>query len=397
MFNEDEKIKCLLVDDKPENLLALESILESPELNLFKVSSGNEALALVLEHDFALVLLDVQMPDMDGFETAKLMRGIEKTKHIPIIFLTAISKDQKHIFKGYESGAVDYLFKPIEPDILKSKVHVFLELYKQKKLLKKQAAELEKKMTELSTVLLKLQGKEKLLKKQAKELENINQELKDFAYIVSHDLKAPLRAIGALAEWISTDYADKFDEDGREQMNLLISRVKRMYDLIDGILQYSRVGRFREKKVKVPLNKVVKDLIEMLDPPKNIEIKIENELPTILFEKTRIEQVFQNLLSNAIKFMDKPKGKITIGCVDNNNFWKFNITDNGPGIEERYLEKIFQIFQTLKPRDEFESTGVGLTVVKKIIEMYGGQIWVESKVGCGSTFYFTLPKSNSGD
>lgn len=228
-----------------------------------------------------------------------------------------------------------------------------------------------------------------------RELESVNRELNDFAYIVSHDLKAPLRAIGSLANWILADYADKFDEDGKEQMNLLLSRVKRMHDLIEGILQYSRVGRIREEKIEVNLNGLVPEIIDMIAPPENIEIKIENELPTILCEKTRIQQVFQNLLSNAIKFMDKPKGEIKIGCIENNGCWRFSVTDNGPGIDEKHFTKIFQIFQTLSPRDEFESTGIGLSIVKKIIEMYGGEVWVESKVGYGSTFFFTLPKGET--
>jgi PAS domain S-box-containing protein len=228
-----------------------------------------------------------------------------------------------------------------------------------------------------------------------KELESANQELNDFAYIVSHDLKAPLRAIGSLANWILTDYTDKFDKDGKEQMNLLLSRVKRMHDLIEGILQYSRVGRTREEKAQVDLNELVPGIIDMIAPSETIEIKIENELPTILCEKIRIQQVFQNLLSNAIKFMDKPKGTIKIGCVENNGYWMFSVADNGPGIEEKHFAKIFQIFQTLSPRDEFESTGIGLSVVKKIIEMYGGKVWVESKVNSGSTFFFTLPKEES--
>ncbi len=224
-----------------------------------------------------------------------------------------------------------------------------------------------------------------------KELESANQELNDFAYIVSHDLKAPLRAIGSLANWILTDYADKFDKEGKEQMDLLLSRVKRMHDLIEGILQYSRAGRIREEKVEVNLNELVPGVIDMIAPPENVEIKIESELPTILCERIRIQQVFQNLLTNAIKFMDKPKGKIKVGCVEDNGYWRFSIADNGPGIEEKHFAKIFQIFQTLSPRDEFESTGIGLSVVKKIIEMYGGKVWVESKVGYGSTFFFTLP------
>jgi PAS domain S-box-containing protein len=228
------------------------------------------------------------------------------------------------------------------------------------------------------------------------QLEKVNQELKDFAYVVSHDLKAPLRGIKNLADWISTDYADKLDDNGKEQMNLLASRVDRMRDLIDGILQYSRVGRIEEEKVVVNLNELVPEIIDMIAPPENITITVENELPAIECGQTRIMQVFQNLLSNAVKYMDKPQGWIKIGCIEENGFWEFSIADNGPGIEEKYFEKIFQLFQTLAPRDESESTGIGLTIIKKIIEMYGGKIWLQSAVGEGTTFFFTLPKQEMG-
>ncbi len=228
------------------------------------------------------------------------------------------------------------------------------------------------------------------------EVESINQELKDFAYIVSHDLKAPLRGIKTLTDWLAADYADKLDENGREQMDLLLSRVQRMHNLIDGVLQYSRVGRAKEKKGRVNLNDLVSEVIDTVAPPENIEVTVENQLPVIECEETRIIQVFQNLMSNAIKYMDKPQGRIRIGCVEENGFWNFSVADNGPGIEEKHFERIFRIFQTLSPRDEFESTGVGLTVVKKIVELYGGNIWVESKLGEGSTFFFTLPSREMG-
>ena len=220
----------------------------------------------------------------------------------------------------------------------------------------------------------------------------IEKQLEDFAYVVSHDLKAPLRAINQLAAWISQDHAGAFDKGGKEQMDLLVGRVKRMDNLIDGILQYSRAGRIKGSEKEVDLNNVVKEVIDTLAPPKNIHVTIEDKLPVILAETVRIEQVFQNLISNAIKYMDKPKGEIRVGYVDEGNNWKFSIADNGPGIEEKYYDKIFQIFQTLESRDKRESTGVGLALVKKIVELYGGKIWVESKTGEGSTFFFTVRK-----
>ena len=227
------------------------------------------------------------------------------------------------------------------------------------------------------------------------EINGINQELKSFAYVVSHDLKAPLRGISTLAEWISTDYADKIDKEGQEQLKLLLNRVERMHKLIDGILQYSRIGRVHEEKASINLNELVKDVAEMIAPPPHIKITVENELPTIVSGPTRIAQVFQNLLSNAVKYMDKPKGLIKITCAEEKDFWKFGVVDNGPGIEEKHFERIFQIFQTLSSKEETDSTGIGLTVVKKIVETYGGKIWVESKVGAGSTFYFTLPRQET--
>lgn len=224
------------------------------------------------------------------------------------------------------------------------------------------------------------------------ELESANEELKNFAYVVSHDLKAPLRAIGSLADWIAADQAEKLDDEGREHLRLLIQRARRMDALIDGILQYSRVGRVREAVVDVDLNPIVQEVLAMLAPPPHIRVEVAPDLPVIHAERTRILQLFQNLVSNAIKYLDKPEGLIRIGCEDQGDVWKFFVGDNGPGIEPRHFKRIFQLFQTLAPKDRVESTGVGLALVKKIVELYGGRVWVESQPGAGSTFYFTLPK-----
>jgi PAS domain S-box-containing protein len=234
------------------------------------------------------------------------------------------------------------------------------------------------------------------LKTTVDKLALTNHELQDFVRAASHDLKAPLGAITKLAEWISTDCADKLSEDGRGQMNLLLGRVARMHNLIDSILEYSRVGREREEQIQVDLNELVPKIIHIVAPPENIEIAVENELPVVKCRQTQITKVFQNLLSNAVMYMDKPQGKVRIGCIEENGFWKFSIADNGPGIEERHFERVFEFFKTLQPRDTFESTGIGLAVAKKIVELYGGQIWVESESAKGSTFFFTLPKQQVG-
>ncbi len=224
-----------------------------------------------------------------------------------------------------------------------------------------------------------------------KELENTNKELNDFAYIVSHDLKAPLRAIGSLVNWLGTDYGEKLGEDGNEMLKTLLGRTTRMHELIDGVLKYSRVGRQRDEAVPIELDQVIPEIVDLIAPPSHIEVKIHRPLPIIMGERTRVQQVFQNLLSNAIKFMDKPQGVIEVGCARENGHWKFSVADNGPGIEERHFAKIFQIFQTLSARDSYESTGIGLTIVKKIVEMHGGKVWLESQLGSGTTFYFTFP------
>ena len=224
------------------------------------------------------------------------------------------------------------------------------------------------------------------------KVDKINRELNDFASIVSHDLKAPLRGIKTLANWILADCADKLGDQANEQINLLLDRVERMYNLIEGALQYSRLGQTKGKPIQVNLNNFVPEIIDMVVPPENITVTIENELPVIDCDETQIMQIFQNLLSNAIKYMDKPQGWIKVACVEQDGFWKFSVADNGPGIEEKHFERIFKIFQALPTSPMFEGTGVGLTIAKKIVELYNGRIWVESKVGEGSTFFFTLPK-----
>ncbi|HEY5526616.1 MAG TPA: ATP-binding protein [Candidatus Anoxymicrobiaceae bacterium] len=224
------------------------------------------------------------------------------------------------------------------------------------------------------------------------ELVVINKELNDFAYVVSHDLKAPLRGIGSLATWLASDYADVLDDTGKEQLQLLLDRAKKMESLIESVLKYSRVGRIREDREVVDTNELVDSSVEMIAPPENVQVSIEGKLPWVEGERTRLEQVFQNLIGNAVKFIDKPVGFVTISCVDEGAMWRFAVKDNGPGIDSRYYDQIFQIFQTLSPPDDKGSTGIGLTLVKKIVEMHGGTIWVESNLGEGSTFFFTLPK-----
>ena len=232
---------------------------------------------------------------------------------------------------------------------------------------------------------------ENLVEERTKKLEFANRNLSEFAYIVSHDLKAPLRAISQLSQWISEDNYNNLNEDGRKNVGLLKGRVKRMYRLIDDILAYSRAGRGDEKREQVDMMQLAEEVIDSLLKPENIRINIENTLPVITGSRVHFQQILQNLLSNSIKFMDKPDGIISIGCKRKNSYWSFCVRDNGPGVDSKYKEKIFQIFQTLSPDQNEESTGIGLTLVKKIVGIYGGEIDMESEVGKSCAFYFTLP------
>jgi two-component system sensor kinase FixL len=255
------------------------------------------------------------------------------------------------------------------------------------------------------TISLKLEAAERTiaelaLEKLNKTLENAvgdlsrsNRQLHDFVHVAAHDLKTPVRGIGTLADWIINDYGDKLDNQGREQMRLLKTRVLRIDKLIDGMLQFSKIVRTKHKERQVNLNVLLTDIKKNISSSGHIEIAVDS-LPDITCEQEHIELIFQNLLANAVTFMDKTNGQVKIGCVEQGDSWKFYVNDNGPGIEQKYFEKIFRIFQTLPRNDEPETAGIGLAIVKKIVELYGGKIWVESQPGHGSTFYFTFPKNS---
>jgi signal transduction histidine kinase/HAMP domain-containing protein len=245
--------------------------------------------------------------------------------------------------------------------------------------------------TERSKVEKALEKLNRDLEATIEELSRTNKQMQEFVHIVAHDLKTPVRGIGTLADWIISDYGDKLDDRGREQVHLLKARVIRIDKLIEGMLQFSKIVRNRQNEKQINLNKLVSEIINNIKPPDTIEIAADS-LPVVTCECDHIMRIFENLLSNAVAFMDKPRGLIKVGCVEQGDFWKFYVCDNGPGIEQRHFERIFKIFQTLPKKDEPEATGIGLAIAKKITEIYGGKIWVESQIGKGSTFFFTFPK-----
>ncbi|VAW86681.1 hypothetical protein MNBD_GAMMA17-586 [hydrothermal vent metagenome] len=230
------------------------------------------------------------------------------------------------------------------------------------------------------------------LAEKAEMLARSNRELDQFAYVTSHDLKAPLRAIANLSQWIEEDIGEQLNDESRQQMVLLRSRVQRMDALIQGILDYSRVGRVAEESETVEVSALLEEIIDSIDPPPGFTVAVAAGMPVIETQRIRLQQVFANLIGNAIKYREQDDGRVDVSVEDIGEFYRFSISDNGPGIAAEHHEKIFGIFQTLQARDKIESTGVGLTLVKKIVEDQGGEISIDSSLGNGAVFHFTWCK-----
>ena len=360
--------KILLVDDREENLISLEDILEKDGRSFIKATSGNDALKAVLRHDdIGLIMLDVQMPDMDGFEVARLLKSNPKTKDISIIFVTAISKDEQYILKGFEQGAVDYLQKPLDINITKAKVAVFEQLYFYQQILKNTSAELGR----------------------------INKQLEQFVYIVAHDLKSPLSGIMGMLSIMNEEQDISDNKKLKEYIDLLFLAANHLSEMITSILNYSKKSIDEQSIEEVDIHDMVSQIGHLLFPPGNISITINGRLPVLKTKKLKLQQVFQNLLSNAIKYNDKDRGIIEIGYEPRNDFFEFYVKDNGPGIAGEDEERIFRLFQTAGNKAKNDSsTGVGLNILKMLVEEQGGKIWVKSEPGKGSTFYFTWNNSD---
>jgi two-component system, sensor histidine kinase and response regulator len=381
-----EKANILLVDDHLSNLVALEGMLETLGQNLIRASSGEEALLHLLEHEFAVILLDVQMSNLDGFETAALIKQRERTKSIPIIFITAIHRDEQHVYRGYTTGAVDYLFKPVVPDILRAKVSVFVELYQKTREIQAKTAELETMNREYAEQLNYVQVLNR-------KLEAVNLELESFSYSVSHDLRAPLRSIKGFSQALARNYNNLLDTEGKDFLSRIIESCEQMGSLIDDLLQLSRVIRGKVDVQVVNLAEIAGDILDDLqksNPQRHVQVNIQKDL--IANADVRLMRVvLDNLLGNAWKFTrDKANAKIEMGSEWQENRCIFFVRDNGAGFDMAYSEQLFQPFQRLHTEDEFEGNGVGLATVQRIVHRHGGEIWAVGEVEQGATFYFTL-------
>ncbi|ABG59340.1 sensor histidine kinase [Cytophaga hutchinsonii] len=485
------KANILIIDDISSNIFALENLLMTENRTFFKATSGDEGLKLALSKPVDLIILDVQMPEMDGFEVANMLKSNKRTKDIPILFASAELKEQKNMLKGLEEGAIDYLFKPLDPEITKAKVNMLIRLELQRKEMVEINSALEKSailinncldiictidaetfkfeafnvaMTNVlgysseeitsQSLLFFLQESDREFIKNLKksdsntgsfeiqiickdssikwlqwnivvkggkwfsnarditerkkkddeiirlnqdlheniqQLENANKELESFSYSVSHDLRAPLRSINNYAQMLEDAFAAQMDEKSTRLLGNIKRNAFRMDTLIDDLLAFSRLGRKPVQKQSINMNDLVQHVYADMQGTFKGEFVLP-ALPDIDADYNLLKQVVVNLLSNAIKYSGKiEEPRIEVGYTKNPNAVVYYIKDNGAGFDMEYSDKLFGVFQRLHSTKEFEGTGVGLAIVKRIVEKHGGTIWAEAKVGEGATFYFSLP------
>jgi PAS domain S-box-containing protein len=513
----EQRVKILLVDDTPDNLVSIEAALSGLGEDLVLANSGKEALRHLLHEDFAAILLDVRMPDMDGFETAELIRGRPRSRQTPILFLTGY-RNEEHLFRGYDLGAVDFLFKPIVPEVLRSKVAVFVDLSRGNAMLKQQADALRKQAEVLQKAELKfrslleaapdpmvmcredgeilmvnsqtevlfqcardrlisrnisalvpgwggrwrsgwdndprtvnappvergvelmafpesgapfpveisfspLQTEEGVVitsairditerKKTEEQIRQLNasleervlertdalmrsnEELQQFAYIASHDLQEPLRTVSIYAQLLAKRYQGQLQGDADQFIDFIVEGAERMEKLSHDLLDFSRVeARGADFFVRMHCDEALDDAMQNLHSlvEESQAVITREGLPSVVGDPIQMTRLFQNLVVNSIKYRSGEIPRIHISAEENGQDWLFSVRDNGIGIEPQYAEKVFGIFKSLQPRDRRSGSGMGLAICRKIVSGHQGRIWVESALGKGATFYFTLP------
>jgi signal transduction histidine kinase len=381
-----ERVTILIVDDKPANIYALETLLDKPDRTFLNAINGNDALKLALSNDIDLIILDVQMPEMDGFEVAQILKLNKKTKDIPIIFASAEKKERQSIMKGFEEGAVDYLSKPLDPELTTAKVSVLLKIQLQKKELIEKNQSLEKADAQIKQLNADLQ-------KNLLQLEEVNKELESFSYSVSHDLRAPVRALVGFSKMLEESYNDTLDDEGKRMVGVIHRNAIKMGSLIDDLLEFSKMGRQEVRKSAINVADMVKEVISDITDQTEYHANVTiNELLPTYADRALLTQVWINLISNAFKYSAKKENPaVEIGSHRDDRYIVYYVKDNGAGFSMEYAEKLFGVFQRLHKASEFEGTGVGLAIVHRIITRHGGRVWAEAKVNEGATFFFTLP------
>ncbi|MHC8326864.1 hybrid sensor histidine kinase/response regulator [Pseudomonas sp. LB1P83] len=385
--------KLLIVDDLPENLLALEALIKREDRMVYKALSADEALSLLLQHEFAMAILDVQMPGMNGFELAELMRGTEKTKNIPIVFVSAAGRELNYAFKGYESGAVDFLHKPLDIHAVKSKVNVFVDLYRQSKAMKQQVEELEQARREQEALLKQLQTTQN-------ELEQAVRMRDDFMSIVAHEVRTPLNGLILETQLrkmhLARDNASAFTLD---KMHAMVDRderqIKSLIRLIEDMLDVSRIrtGKLSIRTTRFDLVQLVSNLLQNFAPQVDAaecSVAFTAEQPVVgNWDEFRIEQVISNLLTNALRYGGKSRIDVRVYCHEGQA--RVEVQDRGIGISEENQKRIFQQFERVSAKTVVAGLGLGLFISEQIVAAHGGSIAVESKINEGALFRVCLP------
>ena len=357
-------MKILLVDDKPHNCLVLREMLAAPNREFVEAHGGSDALRMVLRHrDIGLVMLDVQMPDIDGFEVARILKSNAKTKELPIIFVTALSKEQHHVIRGFAEGAVDYLQKPLDMEVTQAKVKVFETLYQY----------------------------QRALSESLRDTRQINKQLERFVHTVAHDIKSPLSGMVTLLSVLNEHPHVQDHKRVCEYVNILNSAAAHLSQMVETILHYSKQSLDQQEATPVQVTELVKETVRLLFAPSHIRVTVQEDMPEIVTRRGKLQQVFQNLLSNAFKYCDKQEGRVEVGMSgERGKFCEFYVRDNGPGIPEIDQNDLFTLFKTGSARNSSTdtSTGVGLNILKVLVEEQGGGLRVESREGEGAAFFF---------
>jgi len=368
MINPPKKIEVAIADDHSLMRNALAKLINTFEgySVIMEADNGKDLRAKIMKHVIPdIVLLDVNMPEMDGFETASLIRQRDKSRHTPIIFLTALGRSEEALFKGYDIGAVDYLVKPILPSILKSKVAVFVQLKRQSELL-------EAKNIELNATI---------------------EELEAFSYTVAHDLRAPLARIDGFSQALLEFQNDKLDDEGKRYLQRVRTSAQRMCGLVDELMSLSRVTRAEMRRERVDLSALALSVgadLKQRDLSREMELTVQPDLWASGDAGLLYSALF-NLLENAWKFTSKrPSARVEFGAIEKNGTPVYFVRDDGAGFDMACSQRLFQAFQRLHAASEYAGSGIGLATVARIVKRHGGRLWAESGIGRGATFYFSL-------
>jgi two-component system, sensor histidine kinase and response regulator len=366
----------LIVDDDHAKITALRSVLDPLGENVIEAKSGADALRNLLKQDFAVILLDVRMPIMNGFETAELIRQRPASELTPIIFVTALDRAETDMGRGYELGAVDFVFSPIVPAILRAKVAAFVDLYKAQQELRRYRDQLQA-----------------LVQERTAALTAINRELEGFSYLVSHDLKAPLAMLETLTRSLADTGGEQLDGATRAQLVRVRHASAQLTNMLEGMEKLFQLTRGDIRREDVDVTKMALDVVDDLrstEPNRKVEVQVADGL-RVAGDAKLVRILLRNLISNAWKFTrNEQQARITVGSEEVGGEVRIFVRDNGVGFDMIYAHKLFGAFQRLHSQSEFVGEGIGLAAAQRIVNRHGGRIWAEGAVGEGASFYFVI-------